>query len=92
MTSPDYSAARSAYVKARDAFALAEKLYVRAQDLYQHGAIAEADLQQAQSNETQAHADLESSADALRAWESRILRDWLRTRQRRQRRFLCLLP
>ncbi|MGB2626641.1 MAG: efflux RND transporter periplasmic adaptor subunit [Candidatus Acidiferrum sp.] len=67
VTSPDYSAARSAYIKARDAFALAEKLYVRAQDLYQHGAIAEADLQQAQSNETQAHADLESSADALRA-------------------------
>ena len=67
VTSPDYSAARSAYIKARDAFALAEKLYVRAQDLYAHGAISEADLQQAQSNETQAHADLESSADALRA-------------------------
>ena len=67
VTSPDYSAARSAYIKARDAFALTEKLYVRAQDLYAHGAIAEADLQQAQSNETQAHADLESSADALRA-------------------------
>jgi cobalt-zinc-cadmium efflux system membrane fusion protein len=67
VTSPDYSLARSAYIKARDAYALAEKLYVRAQDLYQHGAIAEADLQQAQSNETQAHADLESSADALRA-------------------------
>jgi len=67
VTSPDYSAARSAYIKARDAFGLAEKLYVRAQDLYQHGAIAEADLQQAQSNEVQAHADLESSADALRA-------------------------
>jgi membrane fusion protein, heavy metal efflux system len=67
VTSPDYSAARSAYIKARDAFALAEKLYVRAQDLYAHGAIAEADLQQAQSNQTQAHADMESSADALRA-------------------------
>ena len=66
VTSPDYSAARSAYIKARDAYALAQKLYARAQDLYQHGAIAEADLQQAQSNETQAHADLESSADALR--------------------------
>jgi cobalt-zinc-cadmium efflux system membrane fusion protein len=35
--------------------------------LYAHGAIAEADLQQAESNQTQAHADLESSADALRA-------------------------
>ena len=67
VTSPDYSAARSAYVKALDSFALAEKLYARAQDLYAHGTIAEADLQQAESNRTQAHADVESTADALRA-------------------------
>ncbi|HEY1470563.1 MAG TPA: efflux RND transporter periplasmic adaptor subunit [Candidatus Acidoferrum sp.] len=67
VTSPDYSAARSAYIKARDAFALAEKLYTRAQDLFAHGAISLADLQQAESNNTQAHADMESSADALRA-------------------------
>lgn len=67
VTSPDYSAARSAYIKAKDAYALADKLYTRAVDLYAHGAIALADLQQAESNRTQAHADLESSADALRA-------------------------
>jgi len=67
VTSPDYSAARSAYIKARDAFALADKLYVRAQDLFAHGAISEADLQLTESNRTQAHADVESSADALRA-------------------------
>lgn len=67
VTSPDYSAARSAYIKARDAFALSDKMYTRAQDLFAHGAIAEADLQQAESTRTQAHADLESSADALRA-------------------------
>ena len=67
VTSPDYSAARSAYIKARDAFALTEKLYTRAQDLYAHGAISLGDLQQAESNNTQAHADMESSADALRA-------------------------
>jgi cobalt-zinc-cadmium efflux system membrane fusion protein len=67
VTSPDYSAARSAYLKARDAYALADKLYNRAQDLFSHGAIAQADLDQAESNRTQAHADLESSADALRA-------------------------
>jgi cobalt-zinc-cadmium efflux system membrane fusion protein len=67
VTSPDYSVARSAYIKAQDAFALTEKLYTRAQDLYAHGAIAEADLQQAESNHIQAHADMESSADALRA-------------------------
>ncbi|HKN24423.1 MAG TPA: efflux RND transporter periplasmic adaptor subunit [Candidatus Acidoferrum sp.] len=67
VTSPDYSAARSAYIKARDAYSLADKLYTRAQDLFAHGAIAEADLQQSESNRTQAHADLESTADALRA-------------------------
>src|SRR5208282_5363206 len=67
VTSPDYSAARSAYIKARDAYSLADKLYVRAKDLFAHGAIAEADLQQAESTRTQAYADVESSADALRA-------------------------
>jgi len=67
VTSPDYSAARSAYLKARDAFALADKMYTRARDLFAHGAIAEADLQQAESTRTQAQADLESTADALRA-------------------------
>jgi membrane fusion protein, heavy metal efflux system len=67
VTSPDYSAARSAYIKARDAYGLSDKLYTRAQDLFTHGAISEADLQQAESNFTQAHADMESSADALRA-------------------------
>ena len=65
VTSPDYSVARSAYIKARDAFSLSEKLYTRSQDLFAHGAISEADLQQAESNRTQAHADMESTADAL---------------------------
>jgi cobalt-zinc-cadmium efflux system membrane fusion protein len=67
VTSPDYSAARSAYLKARDAYALADKLYNRAQDLFTHGAIAQADLELAESTRTQAHADLESAADTLRA-------------------------
>jgi membrane fusion protein, heavy metal efflux system len=67
VNSPDYSAARSAYIKARDAFSLAEKIYNRAQDLYAHGAIAEADLQQAESARTQAEADRQTSEDALRA-------------------------
>ena len=47
VNSPDYSAARSAYIKARAAYSLADKIYTRAQDLFSHGAIAEADLQQA---------------------------------------------
>jgi cobalt-zinc-cadmium efflux system membrane fusion protein len=66
IASPDYSLLRAAYLKARDSFQLADKFYRRAQDLYEHHAIAEADLEQAQSNRTQAQADFESSADAIR--------------------------
>ena len=66
IASPDYSLLRASYLKARDAFQLADKFYVRAQDLYTHHAIAEADLEQAKSNRTQAEADFESSADAIR--------------------------
>jgi cobalt-zinc-cadmium efflux system membrane fusion protein len=67
VNSPDYSAARSAYIKARVAFSLADKIFTRAQDLYAHGAIAEADLQQAETSRNQAQADLQSSEDTLRA-------------------------
>jgi cobalt-zinc-cadmium efflux system membrane fusion protein len=67
VNSPDYSAARSAYLKARDAFFLADKIYTRSQDLYAHGALAEADLQQAETGRSQAQADLQSSEDMLRA-------------------------
>jgi cobalt-zinc-cadmium efflux system membrane fusion protein len=66
VNSPDYSAARSAYIKARTAFLLSDKFFTRAQDLFAHGAIAEADFQQAESNRNQAQADLQSSEDALR--------------------------
>lgn len=66
VNSPDYSAARSTYLKARDAFFLAEKVFTRAQDLLAHGAIAEADFQTAESARNQAQADLQSSEDALR--------------------------
>lgn len=67
VTSPDYSTARSSYLKAREASSLSDKLYARAKDLYSHGAIAEADLQQAESADAQAHADLDAASDALRA-------------------------
>jgi membrane fusion protein, heavy metal efflux system len=67
VTSPDYSAARSAYLKAVTAFQLADKNYQRAKDLYEHKAIAERDLQQAESDLAQAHADQQSAEDALRA-------------------------
>jgi len=66
VASPDYSLARSAYIKARDAFQLADKQYVRAQDLYAHHAIAQSDLEQAESTRNQAQADMQSSADAIR--------------------------
>lgn len=66
VNSPDYSAARSAYIKARDASLLADKFYARAKDLFSHGAIAESDFQQAESTRNQAEADLQSSEDALR--------------------------
>jgi len=66
VASPDYSMTRSAYIKARDAFQLADKFFKRAQDLYAHQAIAQADLEQAESNRTQAQADLQSSEQAIR--------------------------
>jgi membrane fusion protein, heavy metal efflux system len=67
VNSPDYSVARSAYIKARTAFFLADKIYTRSQDLFSHGAIAESDLQLAESARAQAQADMQSSEDALRA-------------------------
>ena len=41
VASPDYSQLRTNYLKAKDAYALAQKAYTRAQDLFQHHAIAE---------------------------------------------------
>jgi len=67
VASPDYSVARSAYLKARSAFQLSDRNYQRARDLLDHKAIAERDLQQAESDRAQAQADLQSSEDALRA-------------------------
>ena len=49
VTSPDYSLLRSAYVKARDSFQLADRIYKRDQDLLAHKAIAEADVEQGES-------------------------------------------
>jgi len=66
VTSPDYSVLRSAYIKARDAFQLADKIYKRTQDLYTHKAVAEADVEQAESTRSQAEADLQSSEQSIR--------------------------
>jgi membrane fusion protein, heavy metal efflux system len=66
ISSPDYSQLRANYLKARDAHALAHKNYVRAQDLYAHHAIAERDLQAAESAEIQAQADLQAAEQSLK--------------------------
>ena len=66
IASPDYALLRASYLKAREAFQLSDKIYLRAKDLYEHRAIAEADVEQAESTRSQAQADLQSSADAIR--------------------------
>jgi cobalt-zinc-cadmium efflux system membrane fusion protein len=66
VASPDYSQLRTNYLKAKEAYALAQKANARAQDLYQHHAIAEQNVEQAQSAEVQASGDLVSSQAALK--------------------------
>jgi len=66
LTSPDYSLQSATYLKARQSFDLADKNYKRAADLYAHHAIAERDIQQAESDRNQAQTDLDASASALR--------------------------
>jgi cobalt-zinc-cadmium efflux system membrane fusion protein len=66
VASPDYSQLRTNYLKARDNDALAQKAYARAQDLYQHKAIAEQALEQAESAQVQASGDLAAAQAALK--------------------------
>ncbi len=66
VASPDYSQLRTNFLKAKDAYALAQKSYTRAKDLYDHHAIAEQNLEQAESAEVQAGGDLASSEAALK--------------------------
>ena len=66
VASPDYSQLLTNYLKAKDAYALAQKSYARAQDLYQHHAIAEQNLEQAESAEVQAGGDLTAARAALK--------------------------
>src|SRR5579859_545383 len=66
VSSPDYSQLLDAYLKAADAFRLADKNWVRAQDLYQHHAIAEKDLEQAESDRNQAQADLNAAEQGMK--------------------------
>ena len=66
VASPDYSQLRTNYLKAKDAYALAQKAYARAKDLYEHHAIAEQNLEQAESAEVQAAAILAAAQAALK--------------------------
>jgi membrane fusion protein, heavy metal efflux system len=66
VASPDYSQLRTNYLKAKSAYSLAQMALVRTQDLYQHHAIAEQALEQAQSAEVQANGDLVASQAALK--------------------------
>jgi cobalt-zinc-cadmium efflux system membrane fusion protein len=66
VASPDFSQLRTNYLKAKDAYALAQKAAARARDLYQHHAIAEQNLEQAESAEIQAGGDLAAAEAALK--------------------------
>ncbi len=66
VASPDYSQLLANYLKARDAFQLADKNYLRSKDLYDHHAIAERDLETAESGREQARADLGAAEQSLR--------------------------
>jgi cobalt-zinc-cadmium efflux system membrane fusion protein len=66
ISSPDYALLRATYLKASDAFQLADRNYTRAKELYAHHAIAERDLQQAESGRSEAQADLDASGESLR--------------------------
>ena len=66
VSSPDYSQLLDTYLKANDSFRLADKNYDRAKDLYDHHAIAERDLQQAESDRNLAQADLNAAEQGMK--------------------------
>jgi membrane fusion protein, heavy metal efflux system len=66
VASPDYSQLRTNYLKAKEAYSLAQKAYARAKDLFEHKAIAEQTLEQAQTAELQANGDLAAAQAALK--------------------------
>jgi membrane fusion protein, heavy metal efflux system len=66
VSSPDYSQLLDAYLKAADAYRLADKNYTREQDLYQHHAVAQRDLEQAESDRNQAQADLNAADQGMK--------------------------
>jgi cobalt-zinc-cadmium efflux system membrane fusion protein len=66
VSSPDYSQLLDAYLKAADSYRLADKNYAREKDLYDHHAVAQRDLEQAESDRNQAQADLNAAEQGMR--------------------------
>jgi cobalt-zinc-cadmium efflux system membrane fusion protein len=66
IASPDYSQLRTNYLKAKEAYILAQKANARAKDLYAHKAIAEQVLEQSEVAEIQAGGDLAAAQAALK--------------------------
>jgi cobalt-zinc-cadmium efflux system membrane fusion protein len=66
VSSPDYAQLIDGYLKAADSYRLADKIYQRDVDLYAHHAIAQADLDVAESSRAQAQADLNAAVQGMR--------------------------
>jgi membrane fusion protein, heavy metal efflux system len=64
--SPDISGAFGTYVKAEADEQLANKAYLRAQDLYQHGAISQSMVEQAEDTEKDAKAVMTAAEEQLK--------------------------
>ena len=63
--SPDITNAFNAYLKAANDEHLADMAYLRAEDLLKHGAISQAQLEQAEDSEKTAKADLTAAEEQL---------------------------
>jgi membrane fusion protein, heavy metal efflux system len=63
--SPDITNAFDAYLKAANGEQLANKAYLRTKDLYEHGAISQLALEQAEDAENDAKADLKAADQQL---------------------------
>jgi len=63
--SPDITNAFDTYLKAANDEQLADKAYLRAKDLFEHGAISQGMLEQAEDTERDAKADLDAAEQQL---------------------------
>jgi len=64
--SPDITNAFNAYLKAVNDEQLANKAYARAKDLYQHGAVPQSALEQAEDTEKDMRSDLNAAEEQLK--------------------------